>query len=230
MMRTILVLFANNALHCCMAVGIGKLPPWFGGGQECYWGSWTFQNGEKWQCNDSNNYDSQIEQCNECYCSKGIRDGTKKLCPSISTTCPIGWTNINHGCYRFYAVKSNWYEADQKCKGIGGRLAQNIEKDLPELMKHARQHHNRHSWWIGMSNIEQEGNWFWKDGSFGISRSGYYLWWASSQPNKIRGNEDCSHLLLWNGGDMLLGDTPCSSDMARDGKFEFRPLCQKVVS
>ena len=63
-----------------------------------------------------------------------------------------------------------------------------------------------------------------------MSRVGYYLWWASSQPNKgYGGYEDCAHLLLWNRGDMLLGDSPCSADMALDGKFEFRPLCQKVV-
>ena len=77
-MKIILVLLSINAFHFCMAVGIGKLPSWFGGRQDCYWGSWTFENGEKWQCNDFDNYDSQIEQCNECHCSKGIKGGTKK--------------------------------------------------------------------------------------------------------------------------------------------------------
>ena len=126
----------------------------------------------------------------------------------------------------FYAAKSNWYQADRKCKGIGGRLARNIEEDLPALIKYARQHHNNHSWWIAMSDIEQEGNWLWTDGSFGISP--YNPWWASGQPNNLKGNEDCAH--LWNLGDMLLADTRCSADMAWDGKFQFRPLCHTVVN
>ena len=73
-----------------------------------------------------------------------------------------------------------------------------------------------------MSDIAQEGKWVWTDGSSGLSTSSG--WWAAGQPNNLKGNEDCAH--LWNGGDMLLGDTRCSADMAWDGKFEFRPLCQ----
>ena len=195
-------------------------------GRACFWGGKVFQDGEGWRCNYFDEFDPKIEQCNTCFCQLGVKSGTTIKCPPMTSKCPSGWVTINQGCYKFYPGKSTWNNADKKCKTFGGRLASKIEKDLPALIKYARQYQKDHSWWIGMSDISQEGKWVWTDGTTGISKDNPL--WASGQPNNLKGREDCA--ILWNQRDMLLGDTTCYYDVAWDGKFEFRPLCQYVAN
>ena len=118
--------------------------------------------------------------------------------------------------------KASWHNAKKECKKAGGKLATHTEDDLPFLIPYAKLHHGDHGWWIGMSDISREGRWIWTDGSSGLSTSS--SWWGDRQPNNLKGDEDCAH--LWNLGGMKLGDTRCSADMAWNGQFEFRPLCQ----
>ena len=58
--------------------------------------------------------------------------------------------------------------------------------------------------WIGMNDLDEEGNWVWEDGSTGTS---YFNWiqWAEGdqEPNNVNG-EDCG-VKYWNGRDAANG-------------------------
>lgn len=132
--------------------------------------------------------------------------------------CLPGWTFTNSLCYYFSfsdAMKRRpWQEARQFCRKQGGDLAviDSREKHLAisELINNYQDPLRPivHSgFWIGLSDVQEEGHWKWLDGTRLIE--GY---WNNGEPNNL-GNEDCAATYPRSNPFHAWNDAPCSHDL-----------------
>ncbi|XP_076027219.1 uncharacterized protein LOC143016665 [Genypterus blacodes] len=123
--------------------------------------------------------------------------------------CPLGWHKFQSSCYYVSKSKKNWKESRQECLRSGANLViinsraeQAFLKGLHDLF------------WIGLSDLDNEGQWRWVDGT-GLTDG----IWAPEEPNDEYGGEDCVELLqkfnAWN-------DASCSAMK--------HSVCEKLVS
>ncbi|XP_067436260.1 ladderlectin-like [Thunnus thynnus] len=124
-----------------------------------------------------------------------------------STYCPNGWASFNGRCFLYVPTLKTWADAEKSCQSRGGNLASVHSFDEYHSIQSMilRITHTYPLAWLGGSDAQQEGTWFWSDGSaFG------YSYWAPGQPDN-RGSADC---LLMNFGDhKRFDDQPCHFTM-----------------
>ncbi|XP_061112117.1 lactose-binding lectin l-2-like [Conger conger] len=117
-------------------------------------------------------------------------------------SCPPGWKSFNERCFKYITRSCDWAKAERYCVGQGGNLASvhsQVEYTfLQKLTKTTR------PFWIGLTDCQREGFWFWSDGSKMDFRH-----WNTREPNNLKRNEDCVHAnwsvqKKWN-------DIPCSN-------------------
>uniref|UniRef100_A0A668A7K4 C-type lectin domain-containing protein n=1 Tax=Myripristis murdjan TaxID=586833 RepID=A0A668A7K4_9TELE len=104
----------------------------------------------------------------------------KCLCFLELTPCPDGWTHFNSSCYFNSSESKSWDESRQDCLRRGADLV--IINSREENKFGLRV-------WIGLSDLETEGEWKWVDGS-----SLSYTSWAKGQPDDAPGGEDCGEV------------------------------------
>ena len=85
------------------------------------------------------------------------------------------------------------------CQNVGGKLVK-IETDKENDFIKNKYLNTRGIYWIGLSDIDKEGEWKWTDGT---GLTGYNKW-KRGQPNNI-GDQDCVAIL--EGGDYPAGPT-----------------------
>jgi len=83
-----------------------------------------------------------------------------------------------------------WLDADNFCGDIGGELASIHSAEENEFIWSLT--HNDSRSWIGLNDIENEGEWVWTDGS-----EVDFLFWHSDQPDNFYGYEHYVHLGLY---------------------------------
>ncbi|XP_048051388.1 CD209 antigen-like protein C isoform X1 [Megalobrama amblycephala] len=95
----------------------------------------------------------------------------------------------------------SWSESRQYCRDHGGDLViidtEEKQKSISSLIKERV--------WIGLTDIENEGNMTWVDNS--TLRQGF---WLSGEPNDQGGSEDCIELMPENPVLNNWNDLPCS--------------------
>ena len=107
------------------------------------------------------------------------------------------------GKHKYMVVKEklNWHDARQRCQDSFGDLASITSKKEEELLGILVSGViDKGGFWIGLNDIEKEGELVWSDG---IKYS--YTNWIYNEPNDQHGKEDCVvlyHSLKWN-------DVPC---------------------
>lgn len=129
--------------------------------------------------------------------------------------CLPGWTYMHSLCYYLpfsdAIQRKFWPEARQFCKKQGGDLAvidsREKEMDLGTLINNYQdpsRHISQSGFWIGLTDVVEEGTWLWLDGTKLIE--GY---WGDREPNNMN-NEDCAAIYprvnlfkAWN-------DAPCN--------------------
>ncbi|XP_072526434.1 uncharacterized protein [Salminus brasiliensis] len=122
-----------------------------------------------------------------------------------------GWKSFNTSLYYISTEKTNWSESREDCRKRGVDLVIINSRKEHEFI--ASQLGSDQAW-IGLSDIKNEGQWEWVDGS--ALTTGY---WMKNEPNN-QGNEDCGEILgpqankVWN-------DRPCS--------YSQRWICEKTV-
>ncbi|XP_077652717.1 low affinity immunoglobulin epsilon Fc receptor [Urocitellus parryii] len=108
-------------------------------------------------------------------------------------TCPEGWLHFRQKCYYFGQGAKRWVQAKFTCDDLEGRLVSiHSQEEQDFLTKHA----SKRGSWIGLRDLDLEGEFIWMDGSpLGYSN------WNLGEPNNGDQGEDCVMMLgsgKWN--------------------------------
>jgi hypothetical protein len=105
--------------------------------------------------------------------------------PELSPSCtgPGEFANAQGTrCYLRSAANLGWSEAQTSCQTWGGGLVIVDSREEDAFLGT----HLDVSFWIGASDLVQEGRWLWNGGApLGFSN------WAMGEPNDFQGREDC---------------------------------------
>uniref|UniRef100_A0A096LVY2 C-type lectin domain-containing protein n=1 Tax=Poecilia formosa TaxID=48698 RepID=A0A096LVY2_POEFO len=82
--------------------------------------------------------------------------------------CEPGWEPHGGNCYYFSTTKSSWTDSRRSCTDLGSDLVKIDSREeqmfllerLRVLMKD-----DEDMFWIGLTDLKEEGKWFWVDGS-----------------------------------------------------------------
>ncbi|XP_049451529.1 CD209 antigen-like [Epinephelus fuscoguttatus] len=132
--------------------------------------------------------------------------------------CLPGWTFMNSLCYYFPfsedISRRPWQEARNFCTKQGGDLAviDSREKHLAVTNLINNYHDatrpiSQTGFWIGLRDVQEEGNWRWLDGT--RLAQGY---WNDGEPNN-QGNEDCAAAYPRSNPFKSWNDAPCNYDL-----------------
>ncbi|XP_026154600.1 ladderlectin-like [Mastacembelus armatus] len=134
-------------------------------------------------------------------------------CP-FTPTCPSGWTEYCGRCFVYAPKASTWGDAQKNCQSMDANLASVRNAEEYEAIKTMiAKSKGTGSAWIGGSDAQQEGSWFWINGD-----NFKYTNWAPGQPDNFEGVQHC---LQMNYGDAKLWDdlnckTPLPSICAKN--------------
>ncbi|XP_039678906.1 type-2 ice-structuring protein-like [Perca fluviatilis] len=124
-----------------------------------------------------------------------------------SSSCPSGWTGYNGRCFLYVPTAMTWADAEKNCLYHGGNLASVHSFNEHHVIQSMilRITHMYPLAWLGGSDAQQEGSWFWSDGT-----PFRFNFWSPGQPDN-RANANC---LLMNFGDQKkFDDQPCNYRM-----------------
>ncbi|XP_026103485.1 CD209 antigen-like protein C [Carassius auratus] len=96
-----------------------------------------------------------------------------------------GWKCHQSSLYLFSSETKNWNESRRYCRE---READLIIINYTEEQDFVKNICGSEHFWIGLTDIEEEGRWKWVDGS-----TLTYRFWKSGEPNDYQGNEDCAN-------------------------------------
>nr|XP_022294154.1 galactose-specific lectin nattectin-like [Crassostrea virginica] len=102
-------------------------------------------------------------------------------CSVVESLCPDGWVSHGGGCYAFVTnMKFTWNNAGAFCRNAGGKLVE-IENASEEnfLRSHLLSSHKSEHFWIGGSDIIQDGKWLWLSTQEPLD----YTDWAPREPS-----------------------------------------------
>nr|XP_045719085.1 low affinity immunoglobulin epsilon Fc receptor isoform X1 [Mirounga angustirostris] len=102
---------------------------------------------------------------------------------SLCNTCPENWVNFQRKCYYFGEGPKKWIQARFACGKLQGRLVSiHSQEEQDFLARHA----NRKGTWIGLRDLDREGEFIWMDqGPLNYSN------WRPGEPNNGGQGEDC---------------------------------------
>ncbi|XP_039107540.1 low affinity immunoglobulin epsilon Fc receptor isoform X1 [Hyaena hyaena] len=102
---------------------------------------------------------------------------------STCNTCPEKWVNFQRKCYYFGEGAKKWIQARFACSKLQGRLVSiHSQEEQDFLAKHA----NRKGTWIGLRDLDIEGEFIWMD-----KNPLNYSNWRPGEPNNQGQGEDC---------------------------------------
>ncbi|XP_041932288.1 CD209 antigen-like protein E isoform X2 [Alosa sapidissima] len=113
--------------------------------------------------------------------------------------CPDAWAHHSGKCYFFSSSGKNWKQSQDYCLTLGGHLViVNNQEEQNFLSQSAIEDY----YWIGLSDLETEGQWIWVDGT-PLNKTGAVFWLkrpnGKDEPDNWKGDEHCG--LLYKGGD-----------------------------
>ncbi|XP_041634834.1 type-2 ice-structuring protein-like isoform X2 [Cheilinus undulatus] len=112
----------------------------------------------------------------------------------VGHSCPGGWNLIIDRCFLYVPREMSWARAEKNCQSLGANLASVHRAEEYHGIKKmiSDRTHGHPETWLGGSDSEEEGVWFWSDGSpFSFS------YWCRGEPN----NRLKQHCLQMNHGD-----------------------------
>ncbi|XP_048727626.1 perlucin-like [Ostrea edulis] len=121
--------------------------------------------------------------------------------------CPDGWLHNGGSCYAFIdSEPEGWIEAMFYCSTVKAKLVE-VESVSENnfLKKHLQEIGTTANYWIGLSDIINEGHYIWQTTQDNVDFSD----WATGEPNDLGHTEDCAEFyhpvsFQWN-------DAPCST-------------------
>ncbi|XP_043835690.1 low affinity immunoglobulin epsilon Fc receptor isoform X1 [Dromiciops gliroides] len=110
---------------------------------------------------------------------------------SVCTNCPEDWQLFEKKCYFFGKEPKTWSQAKFACVNLQGRLVSIKSKEEQIFLT---QKSNKKGSWIGLRDLDIEGEFIWMDGSpLGYSN------WSPGEPNNQGQGEDCVAMRGING-------------------------------
>ncbi|KAM9730798.1 C-type lectin domain family 17, member A isoform 3-T3 [Dama dama] len=111
---------------------------------------------------------------------RGLLDCTR-------VTCPEGWLPFQGKCYYFSPSTKTWDEARTFCQENYSHLVIISNSDEQDFV--AKAHGSPRVYWLGLNDINVEGDWRWLDGS-PVTLS----FWDPQEPNNLYNNENCASM------------------------------------
>ncbi|XP_063416493.1 perlucin-like protein [Mytilus trossulus] len=117
-------------------------------------------------------------------------------------TCSDGWSFVSKKCFMIVYEKIVWEEAVTKCEEYDGQLAK-VENEIEDSWLISQL---TDSVWIGLNDIENEGQWRWISDNSPLN----YTNWLSAEPNGGT-EENCANYCKNYCGKTFYGwnDTRC---------------------
>ena len=100
--------------------------------------------------------------------------------------CPTSWIAFEGSCYKHFTHNKTWTNAKAVCNAKGAQLVKIEAADENDFIK-KEFFANEGDFWIGLTDVETEGDWRWSDG---CKLTGYTNWKAG-QPNNIKKSQHC---------------------------------------
>ncbi|XP_039505233.1 ladderlectin-like [Pimephales promelas] len=119
--------------------------------------------------------------------------------------CPRGWNRLGYRCFKYFSQSVQWASAERLCQSLGANLASVHDKEENDFLLGLMPASTRT--WIGAHDGEQDGEWFWSDGSLFNHNN-----WCSEEPNNSDGPENCLEI-DWSS-DRCWNDASCSTSMS----------------
>ncbi|XP_059192278.1 type-2 ice-structuring protein-like [Centropristis striata] len=121
-------------------------------------------------------------------------------------SCPDGFQEFNGRCFHYVDTERSWTDAEKNCQSMEGNLASvHSELDYRFIQMMMEKHTNGSlpNSWIGGTDCQKEGSWFWSDGSTFL-----FQLWCPREPNNIHGNQHCMEMNF--GADNCWNDMDCA--------------------
>ncbi|VDI34181.1 C-type lectin superfamily 17 member A, partial [Mytilus galloprovincialis] len=128
-------------------------------------------------------------------------------------TCPAGWNSFGLKCYKISHQPLTFWNASEYCNNqnadvIMPRTAEEVNT-MQTLVGQINSTKSWHGIWIGLTDIESEGTWFWNDGT--KLNSTNELWnTETNEPNGFR-TENCAIGHKWTEN-YKWTDVSCNAD------------------
>ena len=119
------------------------------------------------------------ENTNPRQCLKPKTTTTKSVVTK-SSLCDESYVPLSNKCIRIFPEPATWLSALITCAQNGGNLLSIVLPGDQDVMRYIT------GTWIGLSDIQGEGHFFWSDGS-----SLNFTNWRRNQPNNAGGNQHC---------------------------------------
>ncbi|XP_044065014.1 C-type lectin domain family 4 member E isoform X4 [Siniperca chuatsi] len=123
--------------------------------------------------------------------------------------CPEGWLHVGDQCYHFSSDKLDWLKSRDSCAEMGSHLTiLHTMEQHDALEKEARRIGGfDYHFWIGLSDIEKEGDWRWVDNT--TLQHKYWDQWSSEPDNHQSGGEHGEDCATLNSHSKTWFDVPC---------------------
>ncbi|XP_037360593.1 low affinity immunoglobulin epsilon Fc receptor [Talpa occidentalis] len=102
---------------------------------------------------------------------------------SLCDSCPERWVYFQRKCYYFGEGAKRWFQARIECRNLQGQLVSiHSQEEQDFLTRHA----SRTESWIGLRDLDVEGEFVWMDGT-----TPDYSNWRPGEPNNGGQGENC---------------------------------------
>ena len=119
-----------------------------------------------------------------------------------------------------------WFDANKHCKKEGGKLVEiDSEEENTALVEEINKRgytDMKMSFWIGLTDLENEGDWRLASNGFKPS----YLNWGYNEPNNRGGNENCARIRIKYSWVDTWSDIFCNSTAGYYKSISMHALCE----
>ncbi|XP_042561140.1 CD209 antigen-like protein E [Clupea harengus] len=127
------------------------------------------------------------------------------VCETVATSrvCPDGWAHNSGKCYLFSSTRKTWNQSRDHCITLGGHLAIVTSQEEQYFLSQSA---IEYLYWMGLSDLETEGQWIWVD-STPLNETGVVFWKKGSdgqdEPDNWKGEdpsgENCAVFTKFKG-------------------------------